>query len=94
MFEISGRLIVDGALDDGEAKVEILHKDLQIIRSFAAESRSPSPLLAVTTEFYTSAMALGMDSMEDAAVSVLLERLAGLRDLEPDRSAVRERSER
>jgi L-threonate 2-dehydrogenase len=78
MFEVSGRLIVDEALDDGEAKVEILHKDLQIIRSFAADARAPSPLLAVTTEFYTSAMALGMDSMEDASVAVLLERLAGL----------------
>jgi putative dehydrogenase len=93
MFEVSGRLIVDGALDDGEAKVEILHKDLQIIRSFAAQARSPSPLLAVTTEFYTAAMALGMDSMEDASVSVLLEQLAGLRDLETDRSAAREGNE-
>ena len=94
MFEVSGRLIIDEALDDGQAKVEILHKDLQIIRTFAAEARSPSPLLAVTTEFYTSAMALGMDSMEDASVSVLLERLAGLRDLEPDSSPVREGDER
>jgi putative dehydrogenase len=94
MFEVSGRLIIDDALDDGEAKVEILHKDLQIIRTFAAEAGSPSPLLAVTTEFYTSAMALGMDSMEDASVSVLLERLAGLRDLVPDGSPVREGDER
>jgi hypothetical protein len=37
--------------------------------------------LAVTTEFYTSAMALGMNSMEDASVSVLLELLAGLREV-------------
>jgi putative dehydrogenase len=88
MFEVSGRIMVDGAYDDGEAKVEILHKDLQIIRSFAAEARSPSPLLAVTTEFYTSAMALGMDSMEDASVAVLLERLAGLDPTE--RSPARE----
>jgi 3-hydroxyisobutyrate dehydrogenase-like beta-hydroxyacid dehydrogenase len=80
MFEVSGRIMVDGAYADGEAKVEILHKDLQIIRSFASEAESPAPLLAVTTEFYTSAMALGMRSMEDAAVSLLLERLAGLGD--------------
>lgn len=90
MFEVSGRIMVEGTYDDGEAKVEILHKDLQIIRSFAAEARSPSPLLAVTTEFYTAAMALGMDSMEDASVSVLLERLAGLDDLAPDRPSDRE----
>jgi L-threonate 2-dehydrogenase len=88
MFEVSGRIIVDGSYDDGEAKVEILHKDLQIIRAFAADARSPSPLLAVTTEFYTSAMALGMDSMEDASVAVLLERLAGLDPFE--RSPARE----
>lgn len=78
MFEVSGQIIVDGAYDDGEAKVEILHKDLQIIRSFAAEAGAPSPLLAITTEFYTAAMALGMHSKEDASVAVLLERLAGL----------------
>jgi 3-hydroxyisobutyrate dehydrogenase-like beta-hydroxyacid dehydrogenase len=75
---VSGRLVVEGALADGEAKVEILHKDLQIIRSFATEVRAPTPLLAVTAEFYTAAMALGMASMEDAGVAVLLERLAGL----------------
>ena len=80
MFEVSGRIIVDGSYDDGEAKVEILHKDLQIIRSFATEVRAPTPLMAVTAEFYTSAMALGMLTMEDAGVAVLLERLAGLRD--------------
>jgi L-threonate 2-dehydrogenase len=82
MFEVSGRLVVDGALANGEAKVEILHKDLQIIRSFATEVRAPTPLMAVTAEFYTAAMALGMASMEDAGVAVLLERLAGLRDHE------------
>jgi L-threonate 2-dehydrogenase len=93
MFEVSGRLIVDDALDDGEAKVEILHKDLQIIRGFATDARAPTPLLAVTSEFYTSAMALGMDTMEDASVSVLLERLAGVRDLEPEVRAAREGGE-
>ena len=80
MFEVSGRLILDGAYADGEAKVEILHKDLQIIRSFATEVRAPTPLMAVTAEFYTAAMALGMSSMEDAGVAVLLERMAGLAD--------------
>jgi 3-hydroxyisobutyrate dehydrogenase-like beta-hydroxyacid dehydrogenase len=82
MFEVSGQLMVDGTYDDGQAKVEILHKDLQIIRSFATDVHAPTPLLAITTEFYTAAMALNMQSMEDASVAVLLERLAGLRDLE------------
>jgi putative dehydrogenase len=94
MFEVSGRIMVDGAYEDGEAKVEILHKDLQIIRSFAAEARAPSPLLAITTEFYASAMALGMHSMEDASVAVLLERLAGLDGLAPGPSLATEGEER
>lgn len=81
MFEVSGQIMLDGTYADGQSKVEILHKDLQIIRSFATEVRSPTPLLAITTEFYTAAMALDMHSMEDASVSVLLERLAGLGDL-------------
>jgi 3-hydroxyisobutyrate dehydrogenase-like beta-hydroxyacid dehydrogenase len=82
MFEVSGRIIVDGAYEDGEAKVEILHKDLGIIRAFATDARSPTPLLAVTAEFYTAAMALGMQTMEDASVARLLERLAGLNSLD------------
>jgi 3-hydroxyisobutyrate dehydrogenase-like beta-hydroxyacid dehydrogenase len=82
MFEVSGRIIVDGAYEDGEAKVEILHKDLGIIRAFATDARSPTPLLAVTAEFYTAAMALGMQTMEDASVARLLERLAGLNGLD------------
>ena len=45
MFEVSGRIMVDGEYADGEAKVEILHKDLQIIRSFASDARSPAPLV-------------------------------------------------
>jgi 3-hydroxyisobutyrate dehydrogenase-like beta-hydroxyacid dehydrogenase len=94
MFEVSGRIMLDGAYEDGEAKVEILHKDLQIIRSFAAEVGAPSPLLAVATEFYTSAMALGMHSMEDASVAVLLERLAGLDGLVPGPSLAAEGEER
>jgi 3-hydroxyisobutyrate dehydrogenase-like beta-hydroxyacid dehydrogenase len=82
MFEVSGQLMVDGTYADGQAKVEILHKDLQIIRSFATDVRSPAPLLAITTEFYTAALALDMESMEDASVAVLLQRLAGLSDLD------------
>ena len=80
MFEVSGRIMVDGEYADGEAKVEILHKDLQIIRSFASDARSPAPLLAVTTEFYTAAMALGLRSAEDASVMAVLERLSGPAD--------------
>jgi putative dehydrogenase len=78
MFEVSGRLMVDGQYEDASAKVEILHKDLGLIRDFATRVRAPTPLMAVTSEFYTSAMALEMSSMEDASVAVLLQQLAGI----------------
>ena len=78
MFEISGKLMIQGQYEDASAKVQILHKDLQLIRDFATTVRAPTPLMAVTAEFYTSAMAVGMAAMEDASVAVLLQRLAGV----------------
>jgi 3-hydroxyisobutyrate dehydrogenase-like beta-hydroxyacid dehydrogenase len=78
MFEVSGRLMVDGAYEDASAKVEILHKDLGLIRDFATGLLAPTPLMAVTGEFYTAAMALEMAAMEDASVALLLQDLAGV----------------
>lgn len=78
MFEVSGRLMVDGQYEDASAKVEILHKDLGLIRDFATRVRAPTPLMAVTSEFYTAAMALQMAAMEDASVALLLQDLAGV----------------
>jgi putative dehydrogenase len=78
MFEVSGPLIVNRDYDDASAKVSILHKDLQLIREFATQVRAPTPLTSTTADYYTAAMALGMESMEDCSVALLLERLAGL----------------
>jgi 3-hydroxyisobutyrate dehydrogenase-like beta-hydroxyacid dehydrogenase len=80
MFEVSGPLMVRRDYDDASAKVSILHKDLQLIREFATAVQAPTPLGSVTAEYYTSAMALGLESKEDASVALLLERLAGLED--------------
>jgi putative dehydrogenase len=80
MFEVSGPLMVNRAYDNASAKVAILHKDLQLIREFAAEVRAPTPLASTTADYYTAAMALGMEAKEDASVALLLERLAGLED--------------
>ena len=78
MFEVSGPLMINRDYEDASAKVQILHKDLQLIRAFATDVRAPVPLMAVTAEFYTAAMALGMDQMEDASVCLLLEKLVGI----------------
>jgi L-threonate 2-dehydrogenase len=85
MFEVSGRLMIEGRYEDASAKVAILHKDLQLIREFATGVLAPTPLMAATAEFYTSAMALGMAAMEDASVALLLQKLAGV-DLAPRHS--------
>jgi L-threonate 2-dehydrogenase len=78
MFEVSGPLIVERDYLDAGSKVSILHKDIGLIRDFATEVRAPVPLLAATAEYYSAAMALGMESWEDCSVAFLLERLAGL----------------
>jgi L-threonate 2-dehydrogenase len=78
MFEISGPIMLSQDYQDASAKVQILHKDLQLIRAFATQAGAPTPLMSLTAEFYTSAMALGMEALEDASIHVLLARLAGL----------------
>jgi L-threonate 2-dehydrogenase len=78
MFEVSGPLMIERRYDDASAKVQILHKDLQLIRTFATDVGAPTPLMAVTAEFYTAAMARGMATKEDASVCLLLEQLAGI----------------
>lgn len=87
MLEVSGPLIVDRDYLDAGSKVSILHKDIGLIRDFATEVRAPTPLLATTAEYYSAAMALGMESWEDCSVAYLLERLAGLegRTIDPAR---------
>jgi putative dehydrogenase len=79
MFEVSGPIMLKEDYEDASAKVQILHKDLQLISAFAAQVGAPTPLMSVTSEFYTSAMALGMEALEDASVHLLLSRLAGLK---------------
>jgi putative dehydrogenase len=78
MFEVSGPIMLNEDYEDASAKVQILHKDLQLIRAFATQAGAPTPLMSLTAEFYTSAMALGMEAFEDASVHLLLARLAGL----------------
>lgn len=80
MFEVSGPLMIDRDYQDASSKISILHKDLQLIRDFATAVQAPTPLMSTTADYYTAAMALGMEAMEDCSVALLLERLAGLED--------------
>jgi putative dehydrogenase len=89
MFEVSAPIMLSQDYHDASAKVQILHKDLQIIRAFATQVGAPTPLMSLTAEFYTSAMALGMEALEDASVHLLLARLAGLEGGNPTETGER-----
>lgn len=84
MFEVSGPLIIERNYEPASSKVSVLHKDLQLIRAFATDLRAHTPLAATTAEYYTAAMALGMQSMEDCSVALLLEQLSGLDQRTPN----------
>jgi putative dehydrogenase len=83
MFEVSGPIMLDEAYEDASAKVQIIHKDLQIIRAFATKMGAPTPLMSLAAEFYTGAVASGMEALEDASIHLVLKRLAGLDSGEP-----------
>ena len=61
---------------------DIIRKDASIISEYAAESNAPINLFAAARQTFNSAVALGLDQMELAAVCRAVEVAAGYkRDL-------------
>lgn len=79
MFQLRGPLMVEGKYDEPTARIDMYMKDLDIITAFAAELRSPTPLFSAATQLYYAAERCGLGKLDTAAVSIVLEELAGLR---------------
>jgi 3-hydroxyisobutyrate dehydrogenase-like beta-hydroxyacid dehydrogenase len=75
MFQVRGPLMAEGNYDDATMRVDLFQKDIEIIRSFAHEVHSPTPLFTLTAQFYEAAMAQGRASQDPACVFAVLEQL-------------------
>jgi putative dehydrogenase len=75
MFQVRGPLMLEGDYGDATMRVELFQKDIEIIRDFAHEVHSPTPLFTLTAQFYEAAMAQGRAAQDPACVLAVLEQL-------------------
>lgn len=78
VLEVRGPMIVKGDYSRPTMKLDVWRKDMQVIADFAREVGCPTPLFAATAPIYTSAIATGRGAEDTAAVTTVLERLAGV----------------
>jgi len=79
VFELRGPMMAEGRYDDATMKISVWQKDMAIIREFAQEIGCKVPLLDATAPIYDAALAQGLGQQDTAAVSVVLEEMAGIK---------------
>ena len=78
VLEVRGPMIVKGDYSRATMKLDVWRKDMTIIADFARDVGCPTPLFAATAPIYQSAIATGRGAEDTAAVTAVLERLAGV----------------
>ncbi len=78
VFELRGPMMAEGRYDDATMKISVWQKDMAIIREFARTIGCKVPLLEATAPVYDAALARGLGQQDTAAVSVVLEAMAGI----------------
>ncbi|MDB5999833.1 MAG: garR 4 [Rhizobacter sp.] len=83
MFQVRGPLMVAGQYDEPTARIEMYMKDLDVITSFAAGLRCPTPLFTAATQLYYTALNRGQGALDTASVCTVLEEMAGIKRSTP-----------
>jgi 3-hydroxyisobutyrate dehydrogenase-like beta-hydroxyacid dehydrogenase len=78
MLEVRGPSMATSAYATPMMKVEVFQKDLDIITSFARQSKCPVPLFSASVPFFTAVAEQGMGLEDTAAVVSVLRSLAGM----------------
>ncbi|MDO9381117.1 MAG: NAD(P)-binding domain-containing protein [Nocardioidaceae bacterium] len=76
MLQVRGPVMVQGSFEQAAARVDIFIKDIAAIRALATDSRSPTPLLELSSVFYAAAVAQGRSTHDAACLYAVLEQLA------------------
>ena len=79
MLEVRGPMMVAGNYEPATMKLGVFQKDIAMIREFAREMGSPTPLLDVSAGIYDQANARGWQDLDTGAVCAVLEQMAGLK---------------
>lgn len=79
IFELRAPMIASNRYDPATMKLSVWQKDMTLIAAFAKAAGSPTPLFDVTGPLYRRALAAGHGAEDTAAVSTVLEQMAGLK---------------
>jgi len=79
IFDIRGPMMVADEYDPPAARLDIILKDARIIRDYADEVGSPTPLLDAAIPLYEQSTAAGLGNLDAAALCRYLEQTAGLK---------------
>jgi 3-hydroxyisobutyrate dehydrogenase-like beta-hydroxyacid dehydrogenase len=85
MLQVRGPMMVRGDYSDVTMKLAVWQKDMTIIADFARQVGCPTPLFAAAAPIYTSAVAMGREAEDTAAVCAVLEKMANHRRTPPRR---------
>ena len=78
VLQLRGPMMVKGKYAPATMKLGVWQKDMKVIGEFAKGVGCPTPLFEATASLYVSAIAMGLEAEDTAAVCAVLERLAGL----------------
>ena len=76
MLEVRGPSMAASAYATPMMKVNVFQKDLDIIESFAKQSKCPVPLFSAAAPLFTAVAAQGMGVQDTAAVVSIFRQLA------------------
>ena len=72
IFELRAPLMIDNIYEPATMKLDIWQKDMQLIREFADNVKSPIPLFATTEPLYQAAIDADLGQQDTAAVCNIL----------------------
>ncbi len=72
-------LIANEYLPVRTAPMDLFRKDLKVIGAFANDIDCPVPMFTASLPLYTAALARGMGEQDTAAISLLLQEMAGIK---------------
>ena len=78
MFEVRAPLMIGNDYRKATMKVDVYHKDIDIISAFADKLNCPTPLFEASKPFYAGALSQGMAKQDTAAICAVLEQMAGI----------------
>jgi 3-hydroxyisobutyrate dehydrogenase-like beta-hydroxyacid dehydrogenase len=83
MFEVRAPLMIANDYRKATMKVDVYHKDIDIISAFTDQLNCPTPLFEASKPFYAAALAQGYAAQDTAAICAVLEQMAGIKRKHP-----------